>query len=129
MATAHTIINRALRLCRVIDADMAASSSEASDALDVLNAMLAEWHEAEIGLPDYSFDSLTTELASDAADSEAIAYALAMRLSVEYGSDMPPLAVEIANSTMARMRLRYFQPGQVDPALPSTRCAYDVDAG
>lgn len=129
MATAQTIINRALRLAKVIDSQGAADSSEAQDALDVLNAMLAEWHEAEVGLPEYSLADLTTALATDAADTEAIAHALAMRLSGEYGTEMSPITVEIANSTMARLRLRYFQPGVISSDLPWPQQNYDIEAG
>ena len=129
MATALTIINRALRLCKVLDAQEAAEAEDAADALETLNAMLAEWHEAEIGLPDYSFAELTTELASDAADREAIAYQLALRLSTEYGLELSPQAAAMAEQAMARLRLRYFQPAQSSTDLPSQRAGYNVEAG
>ena len=130
MATAQTIINRALRLCRVIDGEAAMSAYDASDALETLNAMLAEWHAAGVGLPVYSFASLTTDLASDAADREAIAYQLAMRVAPEYGAALSPEIVEIANATMSRLRLRYFQPGSVDfSELPSKTEGFDINTG
>jgi hypothetical protein len=130
MATAITIINRALRLCKVLDAAEAAEAEDARDALETLNAMLAEWHQAEIGLPDYSFAELTTELASDAADREAIAYQLALRLSTEYGVDLSPQAAAMAEQAMGRLRLRYFQPGTVDLGeLPSTRSDFNIEVG
>lgn len=127
--TALTIINRALRLIRVLDADEAAEAGDAQDALETLNALLAEWHEAEIGLPDYSFASLTTELASDAADRDAIAFALAERISPEYGVELSPQVVAMGAQAMGRLRLRYFQPGQVDAALPRGRHDYDIELG
>lgn len=129
MATAHQLINRSLRLCRVLDAAEAAEAEDAADALETLNAMLAEWHEAEIRLPDYSLPGLTAELASDAADREAIAYQLAIRIAPEYGQEMSGAAVAIAMETMARLRLRYFQPGKTATDLPGARYRYDVDAG
>src|SRR4051812_47277368 len=106
MATAQTIINRALRLCRVLDAATAPEASDAQDALATLNALLAEMHAAEIGLPDYSFDSLESELASDAADAEALAYALAERIAPEYGAQLSPLIADQARQSMSRLRLR-----------------------
>lgn len=128
--TAGDIIKRALRLARVIDAYTALDANDAADALDTLNAMLAEWHEAEIGLPDYSFADLTTELASDAADREAIAYQLAARLAPEYGAALPPIVAQIADGTMARLRLRYFQPGCVQfDDLPRKRSYFNIEIG
>ena len=53
MATAYTIIRRALKIAKVIDAAEAVPALEGQDTLAALNAMLAEWHEAQIGLPDY----------------------------------------------------------------------------
>lgn len=123
MPTAISIVRRAMRLCRVLDANEAPSADEAQDALDILNAMLAEWHEAQIGVPDYAFTDLTTELASDVADREAIAYQLAARIAPEYGKDLPPLVAAVAESALSRLRLRYFQPGTTDfSELPSADC-------
>lgn len=127
MATAQDIINRALRICRVLDAVEAAEAEDAAQALDTLNAMLAEWHEADIGLPDYAFDSLTTQLASDAGDRDVIAYQLAVRIAPEYGQSLSPEALALAEQTMGRLRLRYFQPARVDAALPSTRHSFNID--
>jgi hypothetical protein len=129
MATALDIIKRALRIAKVIEAAETPEAEDSQDALTTLNAVLAEMYEAQIGLPDYSLASLTTELASDAADREAIAYQLAYRLVGEYGTQMAPTDMEIVAATMSRMRLRYFQPGRVDAALPSTRDGYDIDNG
>lgn len=128
--TAGSIIKRALRLARVIDAHTAMDANDAADALETLNAMLAEWHEAEIGLPDYSFATLETELASDAADREAIAYQLAVRLAPEYGAELSGATVAAAAGTMARLRLRYFQPGCVDfSQLPSRLHYFNIEIG
>lgn len=117
MATAQTIINRALRLCRVIDGEAAMSANDSADALETLNAMLAEWHEAGIGLPDYTLTSLTTELASDVADREAIAYQLALRLAPEYGVDIPRIMMDVAAGALFRLRGRYFSPTSPIPSV------------
>ena len=128
--TAGDIIKRALRLCRVVDAYTAVDPNDAADALETLNAMLAEWHEAEIGLPDYSFSELTDELASDGADREAIAYQLAARLAPEYGAALPAMVAAVAEGTMARLRLRYFQPGCVSFSELPGRChSFNIETG
>jgi hypothetical protein len=122
MATAQTIINRAFRLCKVLDSFQAASSEDAADALSVLNGLLAELHCAEVGIPDYSFAALATEIASDAADAEALAYMLARRVAPEYGVELSSLIAKEAHDAESRLRLRYFQPGQTDYCeLPSTQ--------
>lgn len=117
MATASDIIRRALRILRVIDAQEAMQAADAQDALDTLNAMLAEWHEAKIGLPDYRFASLTAEQDTDVADREAIAYQLALRLAGEYDAAMSQVDMAHALQTFFRMRGRYFQPSS---QIPST---------
>lgn len=127
MATASDIISRALRIAGVIDASEAMSADDAQDALETLNAMLAEWHEAGIGLPDYSFTSLTDTLATDAADREAIAYQLALRLATEYGKELLPTAQAMAEQTMGRLRLRYFQEAPRPNDLPRATRSFDID--
>ena len=121
MATALQIVNRAMRLCGVLDAGAAAAAGDASDALETLNALLAEMHSADVGLPDYNLATLQDTLASDAADREALAYALAVRIAPEYGVTLSALVATAAQQSMSRLRLRYFQPGKTDYSeLPST---------
>ena len=130
MATASQIIRRALRLIGVMDASQALTANDAQDCLETLNAMLAEWHEAQIGLPDYSLSSITDTLATDAADREAIAYQLAVRVAPEYGLDIPQAVGVMAESTMARLRLRYFQPGKADVSeLPHLNYTFNIVTG
>lgn len=127
MATALQIISRALRTIRVIDAHTPASDEEAADAFEALNDMLAEWHEAGIGLPDYSVANYTTELASDASDVQAVTLSLAERLAPEYGRDLPPPAQRVLQEAMQRLRLRYFEPGEVSFAeLPGEGSTYNI---
>jgi len=122
MATAQKIINRALRIANVLDASAATPAQDSIDALETLNALLAEMHAAEIGLPDYEFATLGTEVASDAADREALAYQLAVRLAPEYGVQLSALVAAAAGESMSRLRLRYFQPGKTNfSELPSAQ--------
>lgn len=114
--TASSIISRSLRLLRVLDAGEAMEANDAQDALETLNAMLAEWHEAGIGLPDYSLATLTTKLATDAADREAIAYELALRLAPEYGVSLSPEMAAVGQRAMFRLRSRYLAISHPVPA-------------
>lgn len=105
--TAKDIILRALRV--VAGAGNLPDTVSFVQALATLNAMLAEMHEAGIALPDYSLSSLTDPLASDVGDRDALAYQLAIRLSPEYGLQLPPLALDQAAKSLFRLRSRYFQ--------------------
>lgn len=117
MATAHDLINRALRLAKVQDAAEAASAEDAENALDTLNFMLAEWYESDIRLPDYTFPTLTTALASSDADFEAIAHKLAERVAPEYGATLDAQTIANSRLAFARLRARYFQPRSPVPSL------------
>lgn len=110
MATGYTIVNRALRIARILDATDTAQGAQGADALQTLNALLAEWHEADIRLPDYSLANLEAEFGGDAADLEAVSYALAQRLCSEYGTELMPEAQRQSVISFARLRSRYFQP-------------------
>lgn len=130
MATAFQIINRACRIARIKDANEALRAEDAADALETLNALLAEWHEADIGFPDYRFATLETESASDEADREAVAYQLAERIAPEYEKELTPLALKASAESMARLRLRYFQPGVTSFAeLPGGVAGFNITTG
>jgi len=127
--TASDIIRRTMRLLGVVDATTALESVDAQDALDTLNAMLAEWHAAGVGLPVFSFASLTDQLPTDAGDRDAIAYQLGGRLAPEYGI---PLSAEFgvaAEAAMNRLRLRYFQPGTVTYDVPMYANCFNIVTG
>jgi len=116
MATASDIISRAQRLIGILDAGQAMQADEAQDALDTLNAMLAEMYEAGFGFPQYSFATLTTEQDTDAADREALSYALALRMAPEYGVSVTPEIASVGQQAMYRLRSRYFVPSHPIPS-------------
>jgi hypothetical protein len=126
--TAEDVILRALRLLPTPAnlPDVVAMSA----TLGTLNAMLAEWYEAGIGLPDYSLSALADAIASDIGDREAIAGQLALRIAPEYGVSVPPEVAVLAEQSMGRLRLRYFQPGATSFAeLPARTYTFDIEAG
>lgn len=131
MATAYQVIRRALKLATVIDSQEPVDAIDAADALEALNVLLAEWHRAQIGLPDYSLPTLQTELASDAADRDALAYALAERIAPEYGKELSAQVVKSGAESMGRLRLRYFQPGVMDLSELPGACdrTYNIENG
>jgi hypothetical protein len=59
MATARTIISRALRLIQVLAAGETAGAAEAVDALEALNDMLASWSASNLIVPVKTVETLT----------------------------------------------------------------------
>lgn len=131
MATALSLINRALRLIKVKQLGQTLPAEEANDALAVLNSVLAEMYESDIRLPDYAIATPQTDLTLDAADFEAMAYLLGQRLWPEYKQGpMPPAFDDAGSQAMSRLRHRYFQPGTVDfRELPGSHQPFDINNG
>lgn len=133
MATALILVRRALRLATIIASGEAPQASTVQDALSVLNSLLAEWHDAGIGLPDYSIANEAVELSMGDGDVEAVAYQLALRISPEYGQEVSTLLAATAADAMSRLRLKYFQPGKVDlselPCPTGWAGGWDVERG
>ena len=111
--TAEDVILRALRV--IASAGRLPDTVSFPATLITLNSMLAEWHEAGIGLPDYSFAALSTALASDVGDREAISYQLAIRLAPEYAVSLSAEAVAQARQSMFRLRQRYLPDSKPVP--------------
>lgn len=115
---AQDVIRRALRIVGVIASGETPQASDVIDALDTLNALLAEWHVAGVGIPDYSVASEASAMTTDTADREAMAYQLALRIGPEYGYEPSPAQMAAGEQAWARLALRYFQPGQSRDELP-----------
>jgi hypothetical protein len=114
MATALILVRRALRLAKVIASGETPRAATVQDALSVLNSMLAEWHDAGIGVPDYRIASEAVTLTMGDGDVEAVAHQLAIRILAEYGRDPSVTLAANAADTMTRLRAKYFQPGKSD---------------
>lgn len=105
-------------------------ANDVADAVDTLNALLAEWHVAGIGIPDYFVASEQATMTTDLADREAIAYQLALRMAPEYGFEPSQAQMVAGDEAWSRLRLRYFQPGTVDfSELPSPSRSFNVATG
>lgn len=104
---ASDVITQALRICGVIAVGETPRSEDSATGLEYLNDMLAEWHDDEVGLPDYSVAALTTTLNAAKSDKAAIAHQLAIRIGAEYGWMPTPDIMQRADDLMARLRIRY----------------------
>jgi hypothetical protein len=133
MATALVLVRRALRLATVIASGETPAADQIADTLSVLNSMLAEWHDAGIGVPDYSIANEAATLTMGDGDVEAVAYQLAARIMPEYGMEVTPTIAAGASDSMNRLRLKYFQPGRSDlselPVPTGWGYGWNVDTG
>jgi hypothetical protein len=135
MSTGQDLIYRSLRLLKVKQTGQTPAAEEMADALSALNGLLAELYGSDIAVPDYTV-TLVGTLTMDAADFEAIAYMLAVRIASEYGAVQAalvasPAFVKSVTESESRLRLRYFQPGTVSfSELPSaTGNCFDFNNG
>lgn len=127
MAKAIDVISRALRLIGVTSDGEALEASVASDALGVLNGLLAEWY-GNIAIPDYSVTSLTADMTIDDGDKEALSYQLALRLAPEYGQSLTAEFVQAADASMTALRNRYFFAGRTNfDELPNPVSVWSED--
>jgi len=133
MATALILVRRALRLATVIASGETPPADQITDTISVLNSMLAEWKDAGIGLPDYSVANEAVTLTMGDGDVEAVAYQLAIRVMPEYGMEVSPTLAAMAEASMNRLRLKYFQPGRSDlselPVPTGWGWGWDVESG
>lgn len=133
MATALILVRRALRLATIIASGETPHAAIVQDALSVLNSLLAEWHDAGIGIPDYSIQNEAAQLTMGDGDVEAVAYQLAIRIAPEYGQEVTPTVAATAADSMNRLRLKYFQPGRSDlselPCPTGGRGSWNVEVG
>ncbi|MET3929575.1 hypothetical protein ABIE51_001462 [Lysobacter sp. OAE881] len=133
MATALILVRRALRLATIIAASETPDAATIQDALSVLNSILAEMHDAGIGIPDYSVANEASTLTMGDGDVEAVAYQLAARIMPEYGMEIPPTVAAGAADSMSRLRAKYFQPGKSDlgelPVATGWGYGWNVESG
>lgn len=83
--TALKLIKRALRLLQVIDPEENPTSTQAENAVEALNAMIARWQRDGIGV-SWSAVANSAEVVTLQAEAEdAVVYGLAVNLAPEYG--------------------------------------------
>lgn len=127
---ASDVVNRALRIVGVIASGEEAGASDSADALQAMNDLFSEWRGSGIKIEDASAASLTSDLTIDAADKEAVAYQVALRIGPDYGWEPSALTMKNAMESFNRMQLRYFA---IEPAdyshMPGARAYFDINHG
>jgi hypothetical protein len=108
MATALDFIKRSLRMIGELAAETgeAPNDAQATQALGVLNAMLAGWEHEGVPL-GVSTLALATTVPVPASHDDAIAFNLAMHCAAEWGMDPPELVAVRAAGTFAALQAVY----------------------
>ncbi len=103
MAATQTIINRALRLLGMLDANESPEAVDTQTALEALNAMMARWEADGIPLGWAPVLAASEALPAPVEAEEAIAYNLAVRLRPEYGVALAPDVLQMAQMGLSRL--------------------------
>lgn len=107
MATALDIITRALRKIRVLASGESPTSEEADDCLNALNDMLVGWAINGIDLAHTDL-ALTDTLDVPDDHLEAIRMSLAERVAGDFGAQLSPTDMQIADQGRAAIRAYHF---------------------
>lgn len=104
MADVAKIINRALRLIKIVDAGEAATGEDAATAIEALNDMVGRWEANGLSMGWTPVSLPGDVLPAPDESHEALAYNLALRLSSEYGSEVDQLMAQRASESLAELR-------------------------
>src|SRR5690349_10371994 len=89
MATNLQTIERAMRLCGVLDIEESPTSRQAEIGLKVLNQMLIRWEADNVPLGFTAQTSLSAAIPVPDEALSAVDYGLAVELAPEFGASAP----------------------------------------
>jgi len=113
MATALHFVERGFSIAGQNAAETDIEASEANDALDILNDMMAEWELAGANLGFAPVKDLADEVRIPRGAYKAVKYNFAVLLGAEFEIDVSPVVIAIANKSRSRMMSIYKRPLQV----------------
>jgi hypothetical protein len=130
MTTAQGLINSAAKTAGILAQGQTLEAGVNTDALKILNVMLARWQNSGIEL------GLSTLVAADTlyiddADEEAIKMGLALRLMVEHKRPINPGLSQAGSDAMTELQAKYTKiPAmRLDSSLTHNRYStYNIDA-
>lgn len=117
--TPNKAIERALRLCGVLQDGEVPNGDQFSDGLDSLNSMLHSWELESIPLNNYDAAS-GDDLPYPPSHDKAIVDNLAVVIAPEYEVDLKPMVFAMADAGKRQLRNAYIDLNarlSVDPAL------------
>ena len=127
MATARTVITRALRRAHIVGDGQTPAGEQLAGGLDTLNDMLEAWHDEGIptGLRELEAD---TVLAIDRGAMRTITDNLAVELADDAGLQVTPVLLTRAERGRASLIARYLivKPAKIDRALRQPR-RYNIE--
>jgi hypothetical protein len=120
MATARSIITRAMRKLKILAGGEDPTSDEADDCLDALNQMLSEWRIDGIDLAHVDL-VLTDEVDVPASHRNAIVLNLALRIADDFGAQITPSLANEASNGRAALVAYHFTIGEIGIDHPSAQ--------
>lgn len=122
MATANDIINRAGRRAKILAGEEAFSAAEASDALQLLNDMMAALGPRGVY---YVHAPLTATAAVNMPDEQIrnLILLFAEELMVDYGVAADPVMASLISGALSELQAAYWMqpPADTDPMLRQRR--------
>jgi P22 tail accessory factor len=103
MAVVQTIINRALRILGVLDANESPQAVDTQTAIEALNAMATRWEADGVSIGWVPVSAGSDTLPAPEEAQAALAYNLAVTLRPEYGRPLAPDVIAMAQEGFARL--------------------------
>ena len=103
MAQVQTIVNRALRLLGMLDANESPEAVDTQTAIEALNALMVRWEADGVALGWSAVSSGSETLPAPPEAEMPIAYNLAVVLRPEYGVQIAPDVIAMARDGLGRL--------------------------
>lgn len=103
MAQVQTIVNRALRLLGMLDANESPEAVDTQTAIEALNALMVRWEADGVSLGWSAVASGSEALPAPPEAEMPIAYNLAVVLRPEYGVALAPDVIAMARDGLSRL--------------------------
>lgn len=101
MAKVGAIIARSLRILRVVDPDEDPTPRQYETAIEALNSMLSRWEADRLSVGWVPVANPAEDVPAADECHDAIVYGLAVKLRSEYGANLDPDVIEMAQTTYA----------------------------
>jgi hypothetical protein len=111
------LIARSLRLIQVIDPNQSVRASDMETGIDALNGLMRRFEANGLAMGWQAVSNPSDELPMPEEAQDAIAYALAVRLSSEYGVTPMPAVVQTADGLMNDLRRDQMVATPIQPIL------------